>query len=271
MDTMLVTGGAGFIGSNFVRHALDHTDARVVVLDKLTYAGSLRNLFDVERDPRYAFVRGDIADREAVEAVFDGHRPTFVVNFAAESHVDRSIDSPREFIRTNAVGTFELLEASRILRVPESDVVPRIGKLVEENEIIRKELETIKSRMLSERTGDIMENVKKLNGLNVLSVEIPDAGPDQLRKVWDDVRNKLSSGIAVLGARDDGKAYLLVGVTSDLQKKYHSGNIVKELAPLIGGKGGGRPDMAQAGGKEPAKLPEALQIAKDTIRKMLGA
>ena len=113
MDTMLVTGGAGFIGSNFVRHALDHTDARVVVLDKLTYAGSLRNLFDVERDPRYAFVRGDIADREAVEAVFDGHRPTFVVNFAAESHVDRSIDSPREFIRTNAVGTFELLEASR--------------------------------------------------------------------------------------------------------------------------------------------------------------
>ena len=153
----------------------------------------------------------------------------------------------------------KLLEASRILRVPESDVVPRIGKLVEENEIIRKELETIKSRMLSERTGDIMENVKKLNGLNVLSVEIPDAGPDQLRKVWDDVRNKLSSGIAVLGARDDGKAYLLVGVTSDLQKKYHSGNIVKELAPLIGGKGGGRPDMAQAGGNNPEKLRDALE------------
>jgi alanyl-tRNA synthetase len=153
----------------------------------------------------------------------------------------------------------KLLEASRILRVPESDVVPRIGKLVEENETIRKELEAVKSRMLSERTGDIMENVKKLNGLNVLSVEIPDAGPDQLRKVWDDVRNKLSSGIAVLGARDDGKAYLLVGVTSDLQKKYHSGNIVKELAPLIGGKGGGRPDMAQAGGNNPEKLREALE------------
>ncbi|MGH7850252.1 MAG: alanine--tRNA ligase-related protein, partial [Thermodesulfobacteriota bacterium] len=153
----------------------------------------------------------------------------------------------------------KLLEASRILRVPESDVIPRIGKLVEENEIIRKELETVKSRMLSERTGDIMENVMNVNGLNVLSVEIPDAGPDQLRKVWDDVRNKLSSGVAVLGAKDDGKAYLLVGVTSDLQKKYHSGNIVKELAPLIGGKGGGRPDMAQAGGNNPEKLRDALE------------
>ncbi|MCI0482682.1 MAG: alanine--tRNA ligase, partial [Candidatus Dadabacteria bacterium] len=153
----------------------------------------------------------------------------------------------------------KLLEASRILRVPESDVIPRIGRLVEENETIRKELETVKSRMLSERTGDIMENVKNVNGLNVLSVEIPDAGPDQLRKVWDDVRNKLNSGVAVLGAKDDGKAYLLVGVTSDLHKKYHSGNIVKELAPMIGGKGGGRPDMAQAGGNNPEKLHEALE------------
>ena len=152
-----------------------------------------------------------------------------------------------------------LHEASRILRVPESDVIPRIGKLVEENESIRRELESVKSRMLSERTGDIMESVKKVNGLNVLSVEIPDADPDQLRKVWDDVRQKLSSGIAVLGTRDDGKAYLLVGVTSDLHKKYHSGNIVKELAPVIGGKGGGRPDMAQAGGNNPEKLHEALE------------
>ncbi|HSC34170.1 MAG TPA: alanine--tRNA ligase [Thermodesulfobacteriota bacterium] len=153
----------------------------------------------------------------------------------------------------------KLLEASRILRVPESDVIPRIGRLVEENETIKKELDTVKSRMLSERTGDIMENVKNVNGLNVLSVEIPDAGPDQLRKVWDDVRSKLNSGVAVLGAKDDGKAYLLVGVTSDLHKKYHSGNIVKELAPLIGGKGGGRPDMAQAGGNNPEKLHEALE------------
>src|SRR5262245_39970569 len=113
MDTMLVTGGAGFIGSNFVRHALARSQARVVVLDKLTYAGSQSNLEDVEHDPRYAFVRGDIADPATLRAVFEGYRPSLVLNFAAESHVDRSIDSPREFIQTNAVGTFELLEASR--------------------------------------------------------------------------------------------------------------------------------------------------------------
>ncbi len=113
MDTVLVTGGAGFIGSNFVRHALRHTGDRVVVLDKLTYAGSLESLAEVSGDPRYAFVRGDIADREKVAAVFREHRPSSVVNFAAESHVDRSIDSPRPFVETNIVGTFELLEASR--------------------------------------------------------------------------------------------------------------------------------------------------------------
>ncbi len=116
MATLLVTGGAGFIGSNFVRYALRHTGDRVVVLDKLTYAGSLENLRDVERDPRFTFCEGDIADRGTVEAVFREHRPTRILNFAAETHVDRSIDGPGEFIETNIVGTFELLEAARVLR-----------------------------------------------------------------------------------------------------------------------------------------------------------
>jgi dTDP-glucose 4,6-dehydratase len=113
MGTMLVTGGAGFIGSNFVRHALSHTGDTVVVLDLLTYAGHRESLADVESDARFAFIRGDIADHETVRRVFDEQRPSRVVNFAAESHVDRSIDSPRSFVDTNIVGTFELLEASR--------------------------------------------------------------------------------------------------------------------------------------------------------------
>ena len=113
MDTMLVTGGAGFIGSNFVRHALGNTGDRVVVLDKLTYAGSLESLKDVSSHERFAFVLGDIADREAVARVFAEHHPASVVNFAAESHVDRSIDTPRPFLVTNVAGTFELLEAAR--------------------------------------------------------------------------------------------------------------------------------------------------------------
>jgi dTDP-glucose 4,6-dehydratase len=113
VETIVVTGGAGFIGSNFVRHALACTQAAVVVLDKLTYAGSLGSLADVAAHPRYAFVRADIADREAVRALFRERRPSAVVNFAAETHVDRSIDDPAAFVRTNVTGTFELLEAAR--------------------------------------------------------------------------------------------------------------------------------------------------------------
>ena len=99
----------------------------------------------------------------------------------------------------------------------------------------------------------------------MLSVEVPGADPGQLRKVWDDMKSKIKSGIAVLGAKQNGKAFILVGVTKDLNKKYHSGNIVKELAPVIGGKGGGRPDMAQAGGDRPENLDDALEKAYEVI------
>jgi len=112
VDTILVTGGAGFIGSNLVRRALASTADRVVVLDNLTYAGSAASLDDL--DPaRVVFVRGDIADREKVDALFREHRPRAVLNLAAETHVDRSIDDPRPFVHTNIQGTFELLEAAR--------------------------------------------------------------------------------------------------------------------------------------------------------------
>ncbi len=113
MKTLLVTGGAGFIGCNLVRLALAETGFRVVVLDKLTYAGSRENLADVWSDPRFVFVAGDIADRATVRRLLAEHRPAAVANLAAESHVDRSIDDASAFIQTNIVGTFELLEAAR--------------------------------------------------------------------------------------------------------------------------------------------------------------
>jgi len=112
-DTLLVTGGAGFIGSNFVQHALDHTAARIVVVDKLTYAGSLLNLERPLNDPRVRFVRADIADRGAMAQLFGDETPSAIVNLAAETHVDRSIDGPRPFIDTNIVGTFVLLDEAR--------------------------------------------------------------------------------------------------------------------------------------------------------------
>jgi dTDP-glucose 4,6-dehydratase len=114
MGNWIVTGGAGFIGSNFVRLALAETDATVVVADQLTYAGNLESLRDVSRHPRFAFVQLDIADRASIEALFAERRPEAVLNFAAETHVDRSIDGPRVFLHTNVIGTLELLEASRV-------------------------------------------------------------------------------------------------------------------------------------------------------------
>lgn len=111
--SILVTGGAGFIGSNFVLDWLTCHDEQVINLDLLTYAGNLDNLVALAGDRRHVFVKGDIADLELVSRLMDVHKPRIVVNFAAESHVDRSIHGPEDFIQTNIVGTFRLLEAVR--------------------------------------------------------------------------------------------------------------------------------------------------------------
>lgn len=112
-DSLLVTGGAGFIGSNFLLQWIEQEAAPVVNLDKLTYAGNLRNLAPIANSSRYRFVHGDIADRELVRNLLKTHRPRAIVHFAAESHVDRSILGPEEFIRTNVGGTFAILEEAR--------------------------------------------------------------------------------------------------------------------------------------------------------------
>jgi dTDP-glucose 4,6-dehydratase len=111
--TLLVTGGAGFIGGNFVLDWLAGSDERVVNLDALTYAGNLQTLAGLASDPRHVFVHGDICDRPLLDRLFAEHRPRAIVHFAAESHVDRSIHGPGAFMRTNVEGTFTLLEAAR--------------------------------------------------------------------------------------------------------------------------------------------------------------
>ncbi|WP_339027121.1 dTDP-glucose 4,6-dehydratase [Leclercia pneumoniae] len=113
MRRILVTGGAGFIGSAVVRHIIQNTQDAVVVVDKLTYAGNLASLAPVADDPRFAFEQVDICDRDALNTVFATHKPEVVMHLAAESHVDRSIDGPAVFIETNIVGTYNLLETSR--------------------------------------------------------------------------------------------------------------------------------------------------------------
>jgi len=111
--TILVTGGSGFIGSNFILQWMQQEGTPVVNLDKLTYAGNPRNLLQVSSDSRYSFTQGDVCDRELLRKLFELHQPRAVVHFAAESHVDRSIHGPDDFVRTNVYGTFCLLEGAR--------------------------------------------------------------------------------------------------------------------------------------------------------------
>ena len=126
--TLLVTGGAGFIGGNFVLDWIAGSDEPVVNLDKLTYAGNLETLASLQGHPRHIFVQGDIGDRALVERLLAEHRPRAVINFAAESHVDRSIHGPGEFIQTNIVGTYNLLEAVRGYwnALPKGEMDPRV-------------------------------------------------------------------------------------------------------------------------------------------------
>ena len=128
MQNLLITGGSGFIGSNFVRLALKSLpNCRIINLDKLTYAGNLANLAAFESDHNYRFIHGDICDRVLLDTLFTEYQIDTVVHFAAESHVDRSISGPGEFIQTNIVGTFTLLEASRAawLTLPHLPIAPR--------------------------------------------------------------------------------------------------------------------------------------------------
>ena len=114
MKTYLVTGGAGFIGSNFVIYMLNkYSDVKIINVDKLTYAGNLENLKSVENNPNYVFVQADICDKEAIQGLFDQYDIDYVVNFAAESHVDRSIPNPEIFVQTNVLGTVNLLNIAK--------------------------------------------------------------------------------------------------------------------------------------------------------------
>lgn len=114
MKKYFITGGCGFIGSNFIRYILNRDDSSIIInLDKLTYAGNPNNLIEFNNDERYIFYHGDICDSKIVKEIFQQHKPDYLINFAAESHVDRSIGKPDDFIQTDIFGTFTLLEAAR--------------------------------------------------------------------------------------------------------------------------------------------------------------
>ena len=160
MKNILVTGGAGFIGSNFVHHMLRaHPDYTIVVYDKLTYAGNLDNLKDVSDDPRYAFVQGDICDAAGVRSAIAEHQIDTIVNFAAETHVDRSLSDAGSFVMTDVYGTFVLLEAAKDLKLERYHQVSTdevYGQVLEGASVETDRIETRSPYSASKAGGDLM-------------------------------------------------------------------------------------------------------------------
>ncbi len=156
-------------------------------------------------------------------------------------------------------------EASGMLREKPEGLVSRVEKLLSAQKALEKEIEKIKSKMAAQSAEDSGEDIKTINGVTVIAKKVSADTPAALRDLADKFRDKIKSGIVVLGSVSGEKVLLIAGVTKDLTKRFHAGNIVKAAAEVVGGSGGGRPDMAQAGGTKPEKLDEAIRKACEII------
>jgi alanyl-tRNA synthetase len=162
-------------------------------------------------------------------------------------------------------------EASAMLKTAPADVAHRVEKLLAQQKQLEKELDALKSSMAGKRSVDLLKQAENVGGASVLIVQVDSDDPKALREMNDRFKTEIKSGVVVLGASHDGKVFLLVGVTGDLTSKVHAGNLIKEIVKEVGGSGGGRPDMAQAGGNRPEGLSGALKLARKLIGEKLSA
>lgn len=158
-----------------------------------------------------------------------------------------------------------LQEASSILKTRPENLVDRLSKLLQREKELEKTVSSLKMKLAGGETEGLISNVREVKGLKVLSVKVEISDPKEMKDMADRLREKIGSGIVVLGSSDGSKSTLTVAVSGDLTKNYHAGNLVKELAKMVGGGGGGRPDMAQAGGPDVSKLDEALNKVFEII------
>ena len=161
----------------------------------------------------------------------------------------------------------ELKRAAGLFKAGHMEVYDRAEKLLKNVKELEKEIETLKGKLAANASGDLMSQMKEISGVKVLAAEVSIADAKTLRDFGDKLRDKLMSGVILLGSKTDDKALLLCMVTKDLAGKFHAGNIIKELAPIVGGKGGGRPDMAQAGGTQPENLVNVFPALEKLLAK----
>ena len=164
----------------------------------------------------------------------------------------------------------ELARVGEILKAPPLQAAENVERLLEEQKKLERELQTLRRRKAREETQDLLSKARDIGGTRAVIAQVSESDPKVLRELVDTFKGKLKSGIVVLAADADGKAALAAGVTKDLTDRFHAGEILKEAALVVGGKGGGRPDMAQAGGKDVAKLDAALKKAVEVIERAAG-
>jgi alanyl-tRNA synthetase len=145
--------------------------------------------------------------------------------------------------------------------------VDRVDKLLKKSREMEKEIAGLKEKIVSGKGSELLSDIDKVGELSILVKQFEEMDAKTLRTFIDSAKNQLGSGVIVVGSKADGKVLLAAGVTKDLTKRYHAGNILKEIAGIVGGSGGGRPDMAQAGGTQTEKIGEALAKAKEIIKR----
>ncbi|MDP2268118.1 MAG: DHHA1 domain-containing protein, partial [Deltaproteobacteria bacterium] len=161
--------------------------------------------------------------------------------------------------------TEELKAAANLLKAGAFEVAERVEKTLQRQHDLEKEIATLKGKLAAQDSADLLDRATDIKGIRVLAAVVEAADPKTLRELGDRLRDQLRSGIILLGSQSDGKAMLLCLVTSDLTGRYQAGRIIKELAPLVGGSGGGRPDLAQAGGPKPENLAQAVARLRDIL------
>jgi len=164
-----------------------------------------------------------------------------------------------------------LEKVAGLLKSDVGQVEGRVRKLLEHQKTLEREIEKLRSRINAERSGELLDNVREVAGVNLLSARADGLDGKKMREMADQLRDKLQSGVIILGGENDGKAALLVAVTNDLTDRLQAGNLIKELAAQVGGRGGGRPELAQAGGNDPAKLDAALAESEVLVAAALQA
>ncbi|MDP2689805.1 MAG: alanine--tRNA ligase [Deltaproteobacteria bacterium] len=163
-----------------------------------------------------------------------------------------------------------LRESAETLKVPKSEVPGKIKRLLEQHRELERELERLKGRGKAATAEALLEKARKVKDISVLAVRVEAAEAKDLREMADTLRNRLGSGVVVLAAEQDGKAVMLAAVTKDLTKRISAGELIKRLAPVVGGRGGGKPELAQAGGTDPGKIDEAISLAESMVAELVG-